>query len=527
MSFFKEIKYPLLWMLTGAMLTGFILVFPTLGMLQWLTMIPIMLGVYKLCFFQNTKLIKAYGCGFLTIFAYYFVLYHWMLELYPLDFVDGMDKGSALVVVLAGWIGLSLLQAILGGFLFLFYRILAKGKLLQSNPILRPLTFAALWVVFEFSSTLGWTGVPWGRLALGQVKMLPMLQSASLFGSYFVSFLIVLVNALLAYAILAPKRRVCSVAMALSLLFANLGYGLIAQNTMQRTDGEQVDVAVIQGNINSHEKWSGDSYIIKQAYGPQTEAAAAEGAQLIVWPESTFPQVINQNQNIRNFITDLAKTTQSTMLVGASWYDNGSYNVVVQIDPNGKMQENFYAKRHLVPFGEYVPMRDVIMTLIPPLANISMLDSDVIPGEGSELFDTEWGKIGALICFDSIYEQLTIDSVRDGAELLIISSNDSWFYDSVGVYMHRAQAQLRAVESGRYVVRAANTGISAVIAPNGELMAEIDPLVQGYAVESVAMRSQNTLYTIVGNLFVYLCALFCLFCMVADMLFSFKTRKIK
>jgi apolipoprotein N-acyltransferase len=114
-----------------------------------------------------------------------------------------------------------------------------------------------------------------------------------------------------------------------------------------------------------------------------------------------------------------------------------------------------------------------------------------------------------LICFDSIYEQLTLDSVRDGAEIMVISSNDSWFFDSAAVYQHQAQAQLRAIESGRYVLRSANTGISTIIAPNGEILSWIDPLTEGYAVCQVSTLSRNTPYTVVGNLFVFLSMAFC------------------
>ena len=106
-------------------------------------------------------------------------------------------------------------------------------------------------------------------------------------------------------------------------------------------------------------------------------------------------------------------------------------------------------------------MRDVIMMLVPPLAELSALEGDLTPGADAALFDLPEemadGKVGSLICFDSIYEELTLDSVRHGANLMIVSSNDSWFYDSAGVYQHQAQAQLRAIESGRSIARAANT----------------------------------------------------------------------
>ena len=204
------LQKPLSLLLSGAIFTALILVFPILGILQWISMIPIFMGIYLL--FEKTEIKgkRAYLYGFLTVYAYYFILYHWFLNLYPLDFV-GLEKGAAAGVVAIAWLGLPLLQAIPGGFIFVFYRLIHKTGIFERVPLLRPIAFSALWVIFEWSSTLHWTGVPWGRLALGQIKMLPMLQSASLFGSYFVSFLILAVNGLLAYAIVfSEKRRFCA-----------------------------------------------------------------------------------------------------------------------------------------------------------------------------------------------------------------------------------------------------------------------------------------------------------------------------
>ena len=173
------------------------------------------------------------------------------------------------------------------------------------------------------------------------------------------------------------------------------------------------------------------------------------------------------------------------------------------------MHDTVYSKRRLVPFGEFVPLRGLIETVIPPLADLVLSSEDVAWGEGGNVFSLESGNIGSLICFDSIYEDLTRESVRDGAELICLSTNDSWFTDSAALYMHNAQAQLRAIESGRYVARAANTGISTVISDRGEVLAELEPLVDGMLVEDVAIRTSVTPYMQIGNLFVYLCGIGC------------------
>ena len=502
----KKIQHgeDLLLLTIGAILTGLTLVFPRVGFLQWITMIPLMIGAYRICSDESIRLRSAYGYGFFTVFLYYMVLYHWFINLYPLDFA-GLDRAASVVVVIAGWVGLSLLQAIVGGLIFLVFRAIDRTGILKRDSFFKPFVFAALWVVFEWSSTLFWTGVPWGRLALGQIEYLPMLQSASLFGSYFISFLILVVNGLLAYAILYRAKEILCIGLSVGILVVNLTFGWIVR-AVPSGEEKTVTVAVIQGNISSHEKWSGADRV-KSVYADLTAQAASEGAEIVVWPETVLPYTLNHNEKSQKFLSELAAEHQITLVVGAFYAaESGEdYNALYMIDPDGRIREEYYAKRHLVPFGEYVPMEKLISVLIPPLASISELSGSLTAGEDSALFETEHGTLGSLICFDSIYEQLTLDSVRDGAELILVSSNDSWFRDSAAVYQHQAQSQLRAIESGRYFVRSANTGISTVIAPHGDLLGWIDPLESGYAVCEVGMISDQTLYGRIGNLFVYLC----------------------
>ena len=164
-------------------------------------------------------------------------------------------------------------------------------------------------------------------------------------------------------------------------------------------------------------------------------------------------------------------------------------------------------------------MRDVIMTLIPPLAELSALDDDMTPGTETSLFETEWGKLGGLICFDSIYEELTRASANDGANLMLLPSNDSWWFStSVETYQNESQAMLRAIESGRYLVRAGNTGISSIITEHGDHLAWLAPETKGIAIAEVEMCTETTLYTRIGNLFVYLCMAFVLLLYPVDFL---------
>ena len=526
---YRKIALPA--MLIGVALTALTLIFPVFGFLEWITLIPFFLGAFVYCADTQKSLWRTYWGGFLTVFVYYFVIYHWFLSLYPLDFA-GLDEASSVVVVIAGWFGLSILQALPGGLMFVVFKLLEKRGIFKRTPILRPITLSALWVVFEWSSTLGWTGVPWGRLCIGQSEYLPILQSASLFGSYFISFLILLVNGLLAYAILncrTKSKAIIAAGMAVLILSSNI---LLGVGLMNKKDEERITVrvAAIQGNVDMDAKGSAIKELMR-VYGDMTKEAVDAGAEIVVWPESIFPYRMNRYSLLKNFVTDLADECDVTLIVGALYdgEDGKGYNTLYMVTPDGEFSNTLYHKRHLVPFGEYVPMREVFMKLIPPLAELSALDDDLTPGTETSLFETEWGKLGGLICFDSIYEELTRASVKDGANLMLLPSNDSWWFStSVETYQNETQAMLRAIESGRYLVRAGNTGISSIITEHGEHKAWLAPETKGIVISDVEMCTHITLYTRIGNLFVYSCIAFVLLLYPVDFLLDkYKKKNFK
>lgn len=518
-------------MLLGVILTALTLIFPKIGFLEWVSLIPLFWGAFVYCSDQERTLWRTYLGGFLTIFVYYFVIYHWFLSLYPLDFID-MDNVSSAVVVAAGWIGLSVFQAIPGGLIFVILKLLERCHIFERKAILRPIVLSALWVVFEWSSTFGWTGVPWGRLCIGQSEYLSILQSTSLFGSYFVSFLILIVNGLLAYAILnfqKKKKAILCASLAAIILLSNI---LVGVGLMNKKDEDRVTVpvAAIQGNVDMDAKGSAVAELMR-VYGDMTREAAANGAKIVVWPESIFPYRMNRYSALKDFVSEIAAECNVTLIVGALYgeKDGKSYNTLYMVTPDGVISDTLYHKRHLVPFGEYVPMRKIIMTLIPPLAELSALNDDLSPGTETALFETEWGKLGGLICFDSIYEELTRASAKDGANLMLLPSNDSWWFStSIETYQNETQAMLRAIESGRYLVRAGNTGISSIITEHGEHKAWLAPETKGIAISDVEMCTHTTLYTRIGNLFVYLCMAFVLLLYPVDFLLDkYKKKNFK
>ena len=504
-------KTRFLLLFIGGLLTGLTLILPKIGFLEWITLVPVGITLLYRATDKTIRLRSLYRDGFVFFYTYYLVCFHWFTYLYPLDFVDGMSKGAALVVVIVAWFGLSLLQALMSALVFVAAGVICRSRLCAMITILKPFLCAGLWAVCEWSQTIGWWGVPWGRLPIGQTEYIVGLQNASLFGSYFVTFMLVSVNFLLAYAIMGinevSKIR-AGAFLALALLLLQYGSGAFLYFTTDLNKGEKIKVACVQGNISSSEKWNVESnQKTLDNYSKYTEKAAREGAELVIWPETAIPYDISTTHSYyAEAFSNLAKNNGIYLLVGAyvSDEEGNSLNSLICYAPSGEQIDTVYSKRHLVPFGEYVPLRPLIEALIPPLANLVLSSEDIYAGEGAQIIETDSGiGLGGLICFDSIYEELTLESVREGAELICLSTNDSWFIDSAALYMHNAQAQIRAIESGRYVARAANTGVSTVINPRGEVLCELEPLVEGMVVCEVYADGSRTVWSIIGNTFVY------------------------
>ena len=501
-------KFRWVLLVAGAVLFALPILFPQLGILQWVALIPSLCAILPEVSDPARRLRGLYGMGFVFFFCFYLPNFHWFLYLYPLDFA-GMDNLTSVFVVMLAWVGLSAFQAIGAALLFPLLALMTRNKYVARLPLVTPLLFAALWTVWEwFQAHSGWAGVPWARLALGQVDMSVTVQSAAYLGSYFVTFLLVAVNGLLAYLILYPSRkRLCAI-LACSLFLGNVALGGV-RLLSYRNGEDTVKIAAIQGNLSSHDDYAlGAVTAAKEVYGKYSREAAAAGADVIVWPETALVVSLDSSPTTRQFVKALAVECGVPIIVGAftdAEEDGALYNSMVVALPDGTLHDVVYNKQIPVPFGEFVPWRDVIMTVIPPLGEIAMLSDDIPAGEDSVVFELDDAMIGSVICFDSIYEDNTRESVKNGAEVLCVSTNDSWFKDSRGVWMHHAQSQLRAIETGRYVARSAVTGVSSVISPTGEVLSFLPPLEEGYAMSSVTLLNDTTPYSVMGDVLPYLC----------------------
>ena len=483
------------------------IVFPSLGFLGWICGLPAAAVFLTAARDESVKLRRMYGYSFVYFMAFYAVGFHWFIAMYPLDFVDGMSKPEAMAVVIVATFGLSALQASFSGLFGVILAVIARRGIGKKYPLLLPLAAGILYPIFEWAQTFTWAGVPWARLASGQVESMAVLKSVSLFGPYFLAALIVTVNFYLAELLLSDSRakmKICTAAVCLTF-GVNVGLGAILL-ACEHDGGREIKVAAVQPNISSRDPWGFDTTdTMMEILREYSLDAAEKGAELIVWPETVFPFGFSEGSDAWDFTAELAEECDATIVVGAfSEGVTGDRNSLFYVSPDGETNETIYSKRRLVPFGEFVPWRGLFEAVMPQLVDLLILSGDLEQSDVSNVADTDAGRLGGIICFDSIYEGLTLESVRDGAEILILSTNDSWFTGSKAVEIHASQSRLRATETGRYLVRSASTGISMIITPNGEILDLKPELEGGYAMATVRLRDNRTLYSVIGNSFVYL-----------------------
>ena len=371
----------------------------------------------------------------------------------------------------------------------------------------------ALFTLFAYAQNFTWAGVPWASPAVGIASSPLLIQSAALFGSTFLTFFIVFINAALAegYLLFRDCRGNHTVVALLCacLLFSSVSVFGVFRLNREESGEKSLTVAVIQGSFPATK----NTYITAHLRACRYEAlkAAKEAdVDLMLWSESVLTYALQADDTAKEFFSSVAVETNAIQVIGSFSAEetpegeDGYYNALFLFYPDGTMHEETYKKRRPVPFGEYVPMADLFSLLIPALTEISMLSRDTTPGDSPELFHTEYGDLGGLICFDSIYPALSRESVKEGASLLLLSTDDSWFDGSFGKSLHFRHAALRAVENGRTVVRTGNTGHSGVINAKGEVTLSIKPDFPGYGIATVTTSNALTLYTVIGESFALL-----------------------
>ncbi len=365
----------------------------------------------------------------------------------------------------------------------------------------------AIWVTTELARTYFWSGFPWVLLGYSQTTVLPIAQLASIVGVFGVSALVAAVGAALAYFVIS--RSMASIAMLVGAGVVVLGIAFWGNHRLSHDafvdQGRPVRVALIQGNIPQDQKWDdAQAGNILNTYLSMTREAARQGAQLVIWPESSTPFPFQDDRIGGERIRSLVRETGIELLLGSDQIDHSTksyYNAAFLVRKDGSVA-GVYQKMHLVPFGEFVPLQRLLF-FVGPLVEAA---GAFTPGAQMVMLPTSHGPISTAICYEIVFPGLVRESILKGSELLTTITNDAWYGHSSAPYQHFVQASMRAIEQGRYLARAANTGISGIVDPYGRVVQQSNIFERAVMVGDVRMLQVATIYGRIGDLFAYICA---------------------
>jgi apolipoprotein N-acyltransferase len=465
--------------------------------------------------------------AFLLIFALVPLLWALRGKSLKAAFWLGLVSGLAQNVAMFYWIvyvthvfgHLPLLVAmgimlLLAGYLCLYRALWGLGVAWGEARGLSLLWWApALWVALEMGQTYIISGFPWELLGNGLYRHPLLLQLADLTGVYGLSFLVVLVNVTLFLLCWPPRGRnlpLRPAALVGLLLCLWVGYGYYRLGAVAKlaAASPKIKVAVVQGNIKQGEKWKKEMVqATLNRYAALTRQV--KGARLIIWPETAAPFFFLRTPDLAAEVKKIAIDSNAYLMFGSPAWELTSageryFNRAYLLNPQGETI-GLYNKAHLVPYGEYIPLR----RFFPFIGKMVPMVGDFAEGPVGATVSLPEGAIGPLICYESIFPYLSRAQVANGARLLVNITNDAWFGKTAAAYQHLSMAVIRAAENHVCLARAANTGISAFIDGAGRLLWTSKLYVPAAHVMELAWLPGGSFYTKFGDVFAWTCIIIC------------------
>jgi len=356
-----------------------------------------------------------------------------------------------------------------------YFALAAAGASLAyryAPGVLAPLAAAALFALFEWLRSVGTLGMPFAQIGYSQVGDV-FAPLGAYGGTIFVTFVISSIGALIAWVALDRSRTMPAALAIIAIAFVTLAGNLAWP--ARHAAAADIPVAAIQGNIRQAVKWDPQSFVISnRRYIAMTQQIAATHPQFVLWPETVVTAPLgdlsqmtpNDRAAIQTWRANferLARETDTTLGIGSLQLSaDGLHNSLFFFSPQGKT-EDVYRKRQLVPYAEWVPYGKSLLGLFPYADQIGRQ----VPGRDPLVVRAGQLEVAPLICWESAFSDVVEDQIRNGATLLAVATDDGWFGESAGPYQHAQIAQMRAIETGRWVLRAAATGVSGIIAPTG------------------------------------------------------------
>lgn len=480
-----KVKDLLLCILSAGLL---IFAFPNFNiwLFAWFGFVPLFFAI------EGKSKAKAFLLSYITGVIFWLGTIYWLIH-----------------VTLPGLVLLVLYLALFFG----FFGLIISSNLQLSTYFL--VLSPAVWVLLEYIRSHLFTGFPWALLGHSQYLNLPAIQIADITGAWGVSFLVMLVNAAI-YEVTSAKKKYL---LPILLLLITLIYGYYKLHNLPLAPCPlQLRISVIQGNIPQELKWDPAARLpIIDKYLDLSRKALKDKPDLIIWPEAAIPVVLEEEPFYLEFVRKFAKDMRTPLLIGAVSTQGGLYyNTAILISGEGKLA-NRYAKIHLVPFGEYIPLRKIL-----PFLETVVPIGDFAAGKEYTVFTKDAVRFSVLICFEDLFPELSREFVKKGAGFLVNITNDAWFGKTSSPYQHLSASVLRAVENRVALVRAANTGVSGFIAPTGEIISLVSAkeageiFVGGFKTQEIKFPEKSlSFYSRFGDLFIFVCILLIFYVIIA------------
>jgi apolipoprotein N-acyltransferase len=490
----------LLAAMSGTMLTAS---FPPgkLSFMAWLAFVPLLIAL------KNERPPTAFRLGFITGLVHYLTLVYWIMVV--LKTYGGLNIIVSITILILLCLYLSLYPA-----LFSLLAVYLEDSRFQA------LITAGIWVSLEYMRGLLLTGFPWCLLGYSQFRHLHLIQIADIVGVYGISFLILLTNVLIYMVFFkdltgAGKRYLgLEILLLLAFLSASLAYGHHRLSKRGETTEfrDPVKVAIIQGNIDQSLKWD----LLYQeetvnTYRRLTQKTYEFKPHLIIWPETALPFFFQHGGEFAEEVYSISQESGARIIFGSPAYQTIEdsaiyYNRIYWL--SGKDRSiGFYDKVHLVPFGEYVPLK----RLLPFVHRLVPAAGDFSAGSETAPLEMPGLTAGPLICYEAIFPELSRVQVKKDSVVLVNLTNDAWFGMTSAPYQHLSMALFRAVENRRPLVRAANTGFSAFVDAKGRITARSDLFEEEVLMGEInAGNTSLTFYCKYGDIFVYAIMVLCL-----------------
>lgn len=494
-----------LWALASGTLLA--LSFPGVGLdfLSWFALIPLFFVL------EQDSYWRSFWYSLVAGLAFFGTLLHW---LYTLKEWTGPQ---ILPIYLLLIIYLSLYWGAFGVLYTFLKRRLGTLQLALAVP--------ALWVLLELARLMGKLGFSWGDLGYALYRRTELIQLAAITGALGLSSVIVWVNYLL---FLTIRRRDWRPLIGAILTWALL-FQLGSVALQRPPQGRELHLAIVQPNIPQQRKSNpANLEALLAKYEGLLAQIDASKVELVILPESVLPAYLLQQHEYLEPLSEFAQQNGIHLLFGTIDYRQGRfYNTAALVSPQGEILAQ-YDKVQLVPFStEYVPWRDQLERLGFGRLLQELAPAELTPGEAFSPLESPWGGIATPICFESTFSHVSRGFVRNGAELLVTITNDAWFDRSSALPQHFSFGAIRAVEGRRYFVQAANTGISGIISPQGEILTRSGVEQEEILYGRVKLLEGQTFYTRFGDWLAWLSLVYLLAVLIVPKMGTRHRRKLR